>query len=432
MIMDPSASSSSSSPSSSSQLLAPHWALYPGTYVVNPAPYSLTDQIDGDISKDVWKNVPWSEPWQDIQGDDVDEHGAYYHKPSLTRFKALYDDTHLYIAALLDPSPDFNTKATFTQRNDPIYRKDSDFEIFVDVWGSNHNYKELEVNPWNTIWNLLLDRPYVDNGSEHSGRIARPGDKLYYEVYNQKTATKVLTGTVNDSTGAGAQWSVEAALAYEDLFATPLSLPKPSSSSAFLRPKSGTFWRVNFSRVELDGNVNWTWKPQRVWNPATRSYQGQINMHLPDAWGYFAFASETSPSRPPKENDQKKNAAPSHPPPRDPFWPLRITCMNIYYAQQHFHEQVGQYATNLQQLHDYVDPALVLPFASTIQFETTTSQDETKDVKEYRVTVHEIGEGSDSNSNDRDGIRFASIRQDRLIEVGVLPSMDSKDSTNQS
>ena len=77
-------------------------------------------------------------------------------------------------------------EAHFTERNSPIFQKDSDFEVFVDPLGSCHGYKEYEVNALNTVWNLMLDRPYGDGGVEHSGRIAKPGDALYYDVKHQK------------------------------------------------------------------------------------------------------------------------------------------------------------------------------------------------------------------------------------------------------
>jgi hypothetical protein len=64
----------------------------------------------------------------------------------------------------------------------------------------------------------MLDKPYADGGQEHSGRIAKPGDEKFYEVYNQKSATKVLKGKLNDA-NTGATWSVEIALSYKDMLA---------------------------------------------------------------------------------------------------------------------------------------------------------------------------------------------------------------------
>ena len=44
------------------------------------------------------------------------------------------------------------------------------------------------------VWNLMLDRPYSDGGSEHSGRVAKPGEARHWDVSKQKTAVKVTKG----------------------------------------------------------------------------------------------------------------------------------------------------------------------------------------------------------------------------------------------
>ena len=66
-----------------------------------------------------------------------------------------WDDDYLYIAALVES--DREVIAEFTERNSPIFQKDSDFEVFVDPGGSCHAYKELELNANNIVWNLMLD-----------------------------------------------------------------------------------------------------------------------------------------------------------------------------------------------------------------------------------------------------------------------------------
>ena len=394
------------------------------------------DGVNGDLTKEFWTGVPWSDAWQDIQGptDAPPDHYA----PAVTRFKAVYDDHYLYIGAQLDASPDFATQAHFTHRNDPIYQQDSDFEVFVDVWNNNHNYKELEVNAWNTIWNLLLDRPYDDGGCEHSGRIAQPGDTRYYEVYQQATATEVLAGHVNDATGQGATWSIEVALAYSDLFATPSS---SSPSPPLAPPKPGTFWRVNFSRVELQGHVNWTWQSQVVWNPARHRYQGQVNMHLPDAWGYFAFVAGTTPGdgggdpdggetlqheEPTKEQGNTQPQQPQQPQEddlslsrtttrtwthRDPSWPLRITAMNLYYAQRYVREQTGRYAATMEELQEWIDPTLYRPIV--VDLNTTTTG------LAYTATLRETVDHQGQDDWSPEKHRSATITHQRLLTVAV-------------
>ena len=34
------------------------------------------------------------------------------------------------------------------------------------------------MRSYNTILNLMVDKPYADGGVEHSGRIAKPGDEF--------------------------------------------------------------------------------------------------------------------------------------------------------------------------------------------------------------------------------------------------------------
>ena len=370
---------------------AAHWAYYPRSYDVHPVPAGvrLIDQIDGDLTKDVWSNaaddvVSWSEPFGDIQGPND---GPDYPKPAVTKFKALYDDTHLYIGAILYPSSDVPaTEAHFTHRNDPIYQKDSDFEVFIDVTGCNHQYKELELNAINTVWNLLLDKPYRDGGAEHSGRIAKPGEPLYYDVQWQKTAVRVLQGSINDPQHGQALWSVELALAYRDLFVTIPSTTATTRSSSPPKPppRPGDFWRVNFSRVEKRGDINWTWQPQIVWDPISHAFRGIIDMHAPDAYGYFHFV-------------RGNESYDGNPPTRDPDWPLRLTAMHIYYAQRVFHEKNdGKYATNVDELRDLVDPSIVKPF--DIHLFTSAEG--------YMALIRSVDEN-----------RVATVSQDRLLVV---------------
>ena len=217
--------------------------------------------------------------------------------------KMLWDDSHLYVCAIVESTSE--VVSSFTERNSPIFQKDSDFEVFIDAAGTHHSYKELEVNPSNVVWNLLLTRPYADGGGEHSGRVAAPGAPDFYEVAAQRTATRLLKGRLGAPSGA--TWAVEIAMAHSDtLVCQPSARP----------PAVGHRWRINFSRVEECGAVNWTyarvhassqtpsrppgllahesqppmfarriavrrWGPQVVWQPRTGRYEGQVNMHLP-------------------------------------------------------------------------------------------------------------------------------------------------------
>jgi hypothetical protein len=213
----------------------------------------------------------------------------------------------------------------------------------VDPAGSNHWYKELEINAINTVWNLMLSKPYMDGGDEHSGRIATEGEPRYYEAVAQRTATRVLSGQLGDS--GGATWSVEVALAHSDTLA---ALP------AVARPTVGSRWRINFSRVEERGAVNWVWAPQCVWEPTKGRYEGKVNMHLPDAWGAVHFAPPAGVAFEPELGSWIERE-----------WPMRQAAMSIYYAQRAHHEQRGSYAATVDDLS--VDDSLVSGFDVRIE-----------------------------------------------------------------
>lgn len=159
-------------PSASASLFAsipprflPHYRLYPHSYeaprLISKDNRPLVDRIDGDLSKEEWLKVAWqNEQFDDIRGPD-DPSVPPDERPPLgckTKFKMMWDDEYLYIGVLLE-SYQREVITSFTTRNEPIYQQDSDFEVFLDPAGSCHFYKELEINAWNTVWNLYLDKP---------------------------------------------------------------------------------------------------------------------------------------------------------------------------------------------------------------------------------------------------------------------------------
>lgn len=330
---------------------------YPLTYTAFKCPLpSFIDRINGDILKPEWEAIPWSEPFDDIRGSDDAPPSSRPPSGCSTRVKMMWDEKYLYIAALLE-SLDRTVVTSFTERNSPIFQQDSDFEVFIDPAGSCHNYKELELNAFNTVWNLFLDKPYDDGGQEHSGRVAKdPSDPKYWEVHHQVTSTKIQWGRLNDPNGA--IWSLEIAFAHAD------SLSKyPSSLKSLFSPRNGLQWRINFSRVEHKGQINWTWAKQVVWNPQLKRYQGKVAMHLPDAWGYLNFA---------ESRDDKEVV--------DETFPARFAAMNVYYAQSYYKQLHGKYASTIEDLIPYTDESVLAPF--DIHIFTST------DNAEYKARLH--------------------------------------------
>jgi hypothetical protein len=161
--------------------------------------------------------------------------------------------------------------ATLTQRDSVIFH-DNDFEVFLNPSGDSLNYYELEVNALNTVWDLLLPKPYRELGKADNS----------FNIKGLRTAVKVH-GTINDPSDTDIGWDVEIAMPWAAFNAhTPTPGPPPN----------GGVWRVNFSRVEWDTQIvdgqyrkikgrkehNWVWSPM-----------GLIDMHLPDRWGWVEF-----------------------------------------------------------------------------------------------------------------------------------------------
>lgn len=191
------------------------------------------------------------------------------------------------------------------------------------------------MNAINTVWNLMLNKPYNDGGGEYGARIYKEGDEKHWDVRKQRTAAKILHGSLEDASQP-AQQCCEIALAHSDTRPSA-----PVSSVLGPTPAVGASWRINFSRVENKGAINWVWSPQIVWSPKEGRPFGYVNMHLPDAWGYVVFADENG--RLANGSDATEWF--------DPTFPARYAAMCLYYGAQTFrleHEQ--RYPDSVEQL----------------------------------------------------------------------------------
>src|SRR5262249_4917109 len=111
-------------------------------------------RIDGRLDDDAWLAAAWTGDFVDIAGD------ANPRPRFRTRAKMLWDDTYFYVGAELEEP---HVWATLTAHDAVIFH-DNDFEVFIDPNGDNHEYYEFEINALNTGWDLLLTRPYKDQG----------------------------------------------------------------------------------------------------------------------------------------------------------------------------------------------------------------------------------------------------------------------------
>ncbi|MBU0755056.1 MAG: carbohydrate-binding family 9-like protein, partial [Planctomycetes bacterium] len=241
----------------------------PKSYVCRRAGQPL--KIDGLLEEAAWRKAAWTDDFQDIQGADLPA-PAYR-----TRAKMLWDDEYFYVAAELEEP---HIWANLTERDSVIFQ-DNDFEIFIDPDGDTHHYYEFEMNALNTVWDLFLDKPYRDK--------AKP--LFCWDIGGLKTGVHV-EGTINDPSDRDRHWTVEAAFPWKVL---------QECAPGNRRPGHGDQWRINFSRVEWRVEVK-AGRYQKVIDPETDkpfpednwvwSPQGEINMHMPELWGFVQFSEK--------------------------------------------------------------------------------------------------------------------------------------------
>lgn len=269
--------------------------------------------LDGRVDKAFWDAADWTENFVDIEGDLRPKPGKQ------TRAKMLWDDDYFYFAAELIEDQIW---ATLTERDSVIFY-DNDFEIFIDPDGDTHQYYEFEINALNTVWDLLLVKPYRDGGPPVNG----------WDISGLKTAV-YIDGELNTPGADNRKWSVEVAIPWTSLKECAVG-NRP--------PVPGEFWRVNFSRVEWrtevqDGEYRKVLNPETgkpypednwVWSP-----MGIINMHYPELWGYVVFTDGGAfqPFELPKDERIK--------------WELR----RLYYRERNYYETHGEFTQDVKQL----------------------------------------------------------------------------------
>jgi len=274
--------------------------------------------IDGLLDDAAWQDASWTEEFTDIQG-------ARRPAPTFATTAAMrWDDEYFYFAFRLEEP---HLQASFTERDSYIYQQDNDIEIFIDPDGDNHLYAELELNALNTVWDLLIIKPYRDGGpAVHA-----------WDIAGLRTAVH-RDGSLNDPTDVDRGWTAEVAIPW-DVLGQISGRPAP--------PHRGDIWRVNFSRVRWDFEPapaggyakaldpatgqplpehNWVWSPQ-----------GMIAMHMPENWGEVMFIGPDFPPDPRNafgHNREHRSIA------------LGRQLMRLYYSQQDWHEHHGTYTTD--------------------------------------------------------------------------------------
>ena len=144
-------------------------------------------------------------------------------------------------------STDSDAWATHTGHDEPLYEEEV-VEVFLDPVGDLQSYFEIEVNPLNTVCDLVLRR--VRNGWRKD---------FAWHCEGLKTVT----------TRCENSWTVEMTIPFASL-----------GPDAF--PTAGKCWRVNFFRIDRPKNSPWELS---AWSPT-----GKPLFHVQEKFGFLEFA----------------------------------------------------------------------------------------------------------------------------------------------
>jgi hypothetical protein len=215
-------------------------------YVCSRASHPL--QIDGDLMKIAWRAAPEVELVRVVDAASPRQR---------TGLRLLWDDQHLYAAFRV---ADDDLRATHTRRDAPLWEEEV-VELFLDPWGAERLYVEIEVSPANVVFDALV----VNRA--RGGETRRDLDALRgWRCRGLRTAARV-DGVLNGGP-VSRGWEVELAI--------PLRALAPR-----LEPAPGVEWRFNAFRVDRSAHGD----ELQAYSPT-----GRPDFHLPDRFAVLAFA----------------------------------------------------------------------------------------------------------------------------------------------
>jgi hypothetical protein len=135
--------------------------------------------------------------------------------------------------------------ATMTQRGDPLYQEET-VEVFLDAFGDLECYFEIEINPLNTVLDLMIRR------------VGRGWRKDFaWRCEGLETSAQIIPGG----------WTARISIPFTAL------VPEP--------PRPGAVWRANFTRIDRPKNTD---RELSAWSPTLRN-----TFHDTTRFGYLEF-----------------------------------------------------------------------------------------------------------------------------------------------
>lgn len=190
-------------------------------------------ELTADLHSEPWKDLPRVQLKETVSGGEPEQG---------TTVCAAWTDEELRV--VLD-AVDAEPWATLTERDAPLYTEEV-VEVFLDPVGDLESYFEIEVNPLNTVLDLMLRR-------------SRSGYKKDFSWRCDDLRTMVRR------TDNG--WAAEMAIPFASLIAEP--------------PRAGSRWRVNFFRIDRPRGRD---RELSAWSPTKLG-----TFHVPQRFGVLEF-----------------------------------------------------------------------------------------------------------------------------------------------
>ena len=185
---------------------------------------------------------PDAPPWRDLPALALGETVTGAPPQQATTLKLGWTADELRV---LFHCADTHAWATMTERDSPLYEEEV-VEVFLDPVGDLASYFEIEVNPLNTVLDLVLRRNRSGYVKDFSWRCA-----------NLRSAVRVTAST----------WTAELAIPFRSLVADA--------------PEAGAHWRANFFRIDRPAE---TPRELSAWSPT-----GRGTFHVPERFGVIEF-----------------------------------------------------------------------------------------------------------------------------------------------
>jgi len=204
--------------------------------------------VDGVADEETWAVAQATDPFVQWNGETAQ---------SATSARLLWDDEMLYVAF---DSKDSDIQGSMKQHDENLWEQNEVVELFADAGADQGCYLEFEVNPLNTVVDLVIPKAGAPGPIE---------GKKNWDAKGMQTAVHVTRPGASDG-----EWTVEMAIPF-NCFLDALNAP----------PKPGDEWRINLYRVDaVSDHVEY-----QAWSPTNTP---EPSFHVPERFGVLRFVGE--------------------------------------------------------------------------------------------------------------------------------------------